>query len=162
MSSAEADPTPPADRGRLLPWLVAVAFFMQSLDTTILNTAVPSIGSALQLVTTRRSSVCSMQFTSMNTLVYADVTAADTGSASTIASTAQQLSMSFGVAAASLVAAVFVPDRFHTAAPQMMHGIHEAFVVLGVATVISSVVFHGLRRTDGSAVSQHRTDLPPA
>jgi hypothetical protein len=26
---------------RLLPWLVAVAFFMQSLDTTILNTAVP-------------------------------------------------------------------------------------------------------------------------
>ena len=26
---------------RLLPWLVAVAFFMESLDTTILNTAVP-------------------------------------------------------------------------------------------------------------------------
>ena len=32
---------------RLLPWLVAVAFFMESLDTTILNTAVPTIaGSA--------------------------------------------------------------------------------------------------------------------
>ena len=28
---------------RLLPWLVAVAFFMESLDTTILNTAVPAI-----------------------------------------------------------------------------------------------------------------------
>ena len=28
---------------RLLPWLVAVAFFMESLDTTILNTAVPTI-----------------------------------------------------------------------------------------------------------------------
>jgi hypothetical protein len=27
---------------------VAVAFFMQSLDTTILNTAVPSIARALQ------------------------------------------------------------------------------------------------------------------
>jgi len=104
----------------------------------------------------------SLQFTSMNTLVYADVSAAATGSASTIASTAQQLSMSFGVAVASLVAAVFVPDRFHTAAPQMIHGLHQAFVVLGVATVISSVVFHGLRRTDGSAVSQHRADLPPA
>jgi hypothetical protein len=26
----------------LLPWLVAVAFFMESLDTTILNTAIPS------------------------------------------------------------------------------------------------------------------------
>src|SRR5665213_676922 len=32
---------------RLLPWLVAVAFFMQSLDTTILNTAVPAIAKAL-------------------------------------------------------------------------------------------------------------------
>src|SRR6201994_2932890 len=32
---------------RLLPWLVAVAFFMESLDTTILNTAVPSISAAL-------------------------------------------------------------------------------------------------------------------
>jgi EmrB/QacA subfamily drug resistance transporter len=31
----------------LLPWLVAVAFFMESLDTTILNTAVPAIAQAL-------------------------------------------------------------------------------------------------------------------
>ncbi len=34
---------------RLLPWLVAVAFFMESLDTTILNTAVPAISAALQV-----------------------------------------------------------------------------------------------------------------
>src|SRR5262249_18316970 len=32
---------------RLLPWLVAVAFFMEQLDTTILNTAVPTIAGAL-------------------------------------------------------------------------------------------------------------------
>src|SRR5471030_550814 len=32
---------------RLLPWLVAVAFFMESLDSTILNTAVPAISHAL-------------------------------------------------------------------------------------------------------------------
>ena len=42
---------PPAAPGesvkRLLPWLVAVAFFMESLDTTILNTAVPAIAKAL-------------------------------------------------------------------------------------------------------------------
>jgi EmrB/QacA subfamily drug resistance transporter len=104
----------------------------------------------------------SLQFTSMNTLVYADVSAEAAGSASTIASTAQQLSMSFGVAAASLVAALFVPDRFHTDAPQMIHGIHDAFLVLGIATAVSTVTFSSLRSTDGSAVSQHRTDLPPA
>jgi hypothetical protein len=36
-------PLPTATVKRLLPWLVAVAFFMESLDTTILNTAVPTI-----------------------------------------------------------------------------------------------------------------------
>src|SRR5271163_4300278 len=34
---------------RLLPWLIAVAFFMESLDTTILNTAVPAISAALHV-----------------------------------------------------------------------------------------------------------------
>src|ERR1700684_1344962 len=34
---------------RLVPWLVAVGFFMESLDTTILNTAVPAIAQALKV-----------------------------------------------------------------------------------------------------------------
>src|SRR4051812_5038882 len=38
-----------ASSKRLLPWLVAVAFFMESLDTTILNTAVPTIAEALKV-----------------------------------------------------------------------------------------------------------------
>src|ERR1700734_2674924 len=38
---------PSASRKQLLPWLVAVAFFMQALDTTILNTAVPVVSKAL-------------------------------------------------------------------------------------------------------------------
>src|SRR5208283_5358645 len=43
--------TPPSESAkRLLPWLVAVAFFMESLDTTILNTAVPTIAEALGVV----------------------------------------------------------------------------------------------------------------
>src|SRR5674476_367940 len=41
--------TPSASSKRLLPWLVAVAFFMESLDTTILNTAVPAIAKALEV-----------------------------------------------------------------------------------------------------------------
>jgi len=47
-------------------------------------------------------------------LVYADVTGEQTSSASTIPSTLQQMSISFGVASASLAAAVFIPDRFHS------------------------------------------------
>ena len=70
--------------------------------------------------------------------------------------------MSFGVAAASLVTALFIPDHHHAAARQMISGIHEAFLVLGIGTVVSTLVFAGLKRTDGSAVSQHRVDLPAA
>src|SRR5580698_1832761 len=42
-----ASGVPSAASKRLLPWLVAVAFFMESLDTTILNTAVPAVSEAL-------------------------------------------------------------------------------------------------------------------
>jgi len=102
----------------------------------------------------------SMQYTSMNTLVYADVSAAEAGNASTISSTAQQMSVSFGVATASLVAALFIPDRFHSDPGQLIEGIHRAFLVLGGVTAISSVVFSTLRRDDGSAVSQHESLRP--
>jgi EmrB/QacA subfamily drug resistance transporter len=102
----------------------------------------------------------SLQYTSMNTLVYADVSEAQTSSASTIASTAQQMSISFGVASASLATAIFIPDRFHADAPQMIHGIHQAFLVLGGLTILSAIVFVGLKRDDGNAVSRHKVVLP--
>jgi EmrB/QacA subfamily drug resistance transporter len=98
----------------------------------------------------------SLQYTSMNTLVYADVSGETAADASTIASTAQQLSLSFAVATASLVTALFVPDRFRTATPDLIHGIHRAFLVLGMATLLAMPVFGRLKRTDGAAVSRHR------
>ena len=96
----------------------------------------------------------------MNTLVYADVNEAQTASASTIASTMQQMSISFGVASASLVTALFIPDRFHTTTAEMIHGIHEAFMILGALTILSAIVFRELQSNDGSAVSQHKAILP--
>jgi MFS-type transporter involved in bile tolerance (Atg22 family) len=42
---------------RLLPWLIAVAFFMESLDTTILNTGVPAIATALHVAPLSMKSV---------------------------------------------------------------------------------------------------------
>ena len=69
----------------------------------------------------------SLQYTSMNTLVYADVTEEQASSASSIASTMQQMAISFGVASASLVIAFFIPDRHTSSAPQFIHGIHRAF-----------------------------------
>jgi EmrB/QacA subfamily drug resistance transporter len=98
----------------------------------------------------------SLQYTSMNTLVYADVTEEQTSSASTIASTMQQMSISFGIATASLVTAFFIPDRFHSSPLEMIHGIHRAFLVMGGLTVVSTVIFADLRSEDGDKVSQHQ------
>jgi L-lactate permease len=91
----------------------------------------------------------------MNTLVYADISEEQTSSASTIASTMQQMSMSFGIAAASLVTAFFIPDRFHTSAAEMIHGIHRGFLVLGGLTVLSAIIFYELKDDDGESVSLH-------
>jgi len=102
----------------------------------------------------------SLQYTSMNTLVYADVTDEQASGASSIASTAQQLAISFGVASASLVTAFFIPDRHTSSAPQFIHGIHRAFLVLGGMTILSTLVFGGLKKGDGDAVS-HGKELHP-
>src|SRR5580692_5885185 len=48
-----------ASSKQLLPWLVAVAFFMESLDTTILNTAAPAIAAALNVAPLSMKSVLS-------------------------------------------------------------------------------------------------------
>src|ERR1700722_15611984 len=44
---------------RFVPWLVAVAFFMESLDATILNTAVPIMANALGVAPLSMKSVLS-------------------------------------------------------------------------------------------------------
>jgi EmrB/QacA subfamily drug resistance transporter len=97
----------------------------------------------------------SLQYTSMNTLVYADITEKDTSSASSIASTMQQMSISFGVAAAGLTTALFVPSE-HSSPIQMIHGIHKALIALGILTITSTIVFRSLKSGDGDDVSQHK------
>jgi EmrB/QacA subfamily drug resistance transporter len=97
----------------------------------------------------------SLQYTSMNTLVYADVGEADTSSASSIASTMQQMSISFGVASAGLATAYFVP-RVHSNPAEMIHGVHKALFVLGVFTILSTIIFRKLKSGDGQTVSQHK------
>ena len=66
------------------------------------------------------------------------------------------MSISFGVATASLVTAFFIPDRFHMSAAEMIHGIHHAFFVLGGLTILSTIIFRELKSTDGDTASQHK------
>jgi MFS family permease len=96
----------------------------------------------------------SLQFSAMNTLAYADIEGPDTSMASTLASSMQQLSMSFGLAAGSLVATWFlagVPQSEHA---EVASALHKAFLTLAAITVVSSVSFWRLQPGDGEAVSR--------
>ena len=42
-------PDPIAQTKRYMPWLVAVALFMEGLDSTIVNTAVPTMAANLEV-----------------------------------------------------------------------------------------------------------------
>jgi len=97
----------------------------------------------------------SLQYTSMNTLVFADIEEKDASNASSIASTAQQMAISFGVAAAGLATAFFVPST-QSNAIEMIRGIHKALVALGALTILSTIVFYGLKSGDGDDVSLHK------
>jgi EmrB/QacA subfamily drug resistance transporter len=102
----------------------------------------------------------STQYTSMNTLAYADVNQEQAAGASTIASTVQQMAVSFGVASASFAAALFIPDHARASPPEMIHGIHLALRLLGAWTIVSTIVFNELRSNDGEAVSAHKAEIP--
>jgi EmrB/QacA subfamily drug resistance transporter len=101
----------------------------------------------------------SLQYTSMNTLVFADIEEKDASSASSIASTTQQMSISFGVAAAGLTTALFVPST-HSDPAEMIQGIHKALIALGILTIVSTIVFFGLRSGDGDDMSLHKVIHP--
>jgi len=101
----------------------------------------------------------SLQYTSMSTLVFADIPEEDASAASSIASTAQQMSISFGVAMAGLATAFFIPGT-HSNPAEMIHGIHKALIALGILTFFSTIVFCGLKSGDGDDVSLHKVLHP--
>ena len=100
----------------------------------------------------------SLQFTSMNTMAYADIGERDSSMASTLASSFQQLSMSFGLAGGSLIAAAYLGSQPQTDQPAIMGALHHTFLTLGALTILSSLVFRTLRPNDGESVSRGQPD----
>jgi EmrB/QacA subfamily drug resistance transporter len=96
----------------------------------------------------------SLQFSSMNSMAYADINEADSAMASTIASTLQQMSMSFGLACGSLVTGWFLADLPQTDAAVVTGALHHAFLALAGLTLVSSITFWSLRPDDGESVSK--------
>jgi EmrB/QacA subfamily drug resistance transporter len=95
----------------------------------------------------------SLQFTSVNSMAYADIDPEDSSMAATMASSFQQISMSFGLAVGSLVAAWFLGGAPQSDRLAVTAALHHAYLTLGGLTILSSLAFWTLRRGDGANVS---------
>jgi len=100
----------------------------------------------------------SLQYTCINTLVYADLSDEAASMGSSISSTVQQMSMSFGVTAASLLTILFLGGDRDPGADRMIGGIHQAMMIMGLWTIFSSLVFWPLKPNDGEALSSHHEE----
>ena len=98
----------------------------------------------------------SLQFSSINSMVYADISMTDSSMASTIASSLQQISLSFGLACGSLVTAWYLGDLPQSDQAAITSALHLAFLTLGGLTMISALIFWTLRAEDGESVSKGR------
>ena len=90
----------------------------------------------------------------MNSIAYADIESQDSSMASTIASSLQQLSMSFGLAFGSLIAGWYLGDLPQTDKAALTSALHHAFMTLAVLTALSSVTFWTLRKSDGEGLAK--------
>lgn len=105
--------------------------------------------------------VNSLQYTSMNSMAYADIDTRDSSMASTIASSMQQMSMSFGLAFGSLIAGWYLGGLPQTDASAVTNALHHAFLTVGALTMLSSLSFWSLRPRDGESVSRGNAEAPP-
>jgi EmrB/QacA subfamily drug resistance transporter len=143
-------------RGVLISNTIFIGLLIMAFATIGLRTPIWMI--VLQAFT--YGAFSSLQYTSMNTLAYADIAEQQTSNASSIASTMQQMSISFGVAIAGLTTVLFVPQSAAAKPLAMIRGLHLAFLLLGGLTVVSTIVFRSLRAGDGDDVSQHKALHP--
>jgi MFS family permease len=111
---------------------------------------------AILLLSFTQGLFSALQFTAMNSLVYADIDNRQTSMANSIGSTAQMMSLSFGVASASLVTAWFIGDTPQSDTAGFLSALHHAFLALGGVTVLSSLMFWRLKPGDGNNVSNHQ------
>ena len=102
----------------------------------------------------------SLQFTSINTLAYADIEPRAMSAATSFASVAQQLSMSAGVAVGALVLEIQRHGRADMAVQSS--DFTMAFVVVGLISAASAFIFMRLPKSAGASLSAPRRPVGAA
>ena len=87
-------------------------------------------------------------------MAYADIEPVESSMATSIASTCQQMSLSFGLACASLIAAWYLGSASQTEQVAVMNALHHTLLTVGGLTMLSSLSFWTLRPGDGDNVSR--------
>ncbi|MCW8445034.1 DHA2 family efflux MFS transporter permease subunit [Fluoribacter gormanii] len=89
-----------------------------------------------------------LQYTGMNSLAYANITENNMSAATSIMSTIQQLAQSFGVAISAILLSIFTSmySGDHALSVQIFH---DTFLMLGVLTFFSGIIFTFLKKEDG-------------
>lgn len=99
----------------------------------------------------------SLQFSSVNSLAYSELSPEHLSAATSITSTTQQLSQSFGVAAGALFIRLFSPG---TASLSLSMPIfHHVFIAMSALTLLSLLIFMQLKPQDGAQMIG-KTPLP--
>ena len=89
----------------------------------------------------------SVQFTSMNTIIMADLRPNQVSSGNSLIAVNQQLALSFGIAIGALLLQTF--NRMDYFAHNVTNAFRITFIILGVFTFLSSWIFARLHPYDG-------------
>lgn len=122
--------------------LVALSLWLFMLVNA--NTSIYLIG----VLTFVYGFLISLQYSSMNSLAYADLQTEYLSAATSVMSTMQQLAQSFGVAVAALFVRIFSSgssEKFLLTTSVF----HHAFFAMGVMTLFSTLIFIRLKPGDG-------------
>ncbi|MGH8849913.1 MAG: MFS transporter [Casimicrobiaceae bacterium] len=98
----------------------------------------------------------SLQFSSTNAMAYSDIAPGESSMAASIASTCQQMALSFGLACGSLIAGWYLGHLPQTEQVAVTSALHHTFLTVGGLTVLSSLSFWALRPDDGDNISGRR------
>ncbi|KTD78460.1 DHA2 family efflux MFS transporter permease subunit [Legionella waltersii] len=99
-----------------------------------------------------------LQYTGMNSLAYARIDDPDISAATSIMTTTQQLSQSFGVAIAALLVTVFTYSN-PTHSSLTLTLFHNTFIALACLTVFSGAIFTGLKKDDGRELFRNSSKI---
>jgi EmrB/QacA subfamily drug resistance transporter len=91
--------------------------------------------------------IISLQYSGMNSLAFSGVTSDDLSAATSINSTVQQLAQSFGVAMSAILLRYFSANEPAFSLTTTIF--HHTFLVIGIISLLSTLIFIKLKKDDG-------------